>query len=259
VSLGAAQALVDWPGGATNVKVVLEDGSPRAIARARRAVEAVLAATAPGPLPKATHVSVESYAEAGRFAWAIIQANQSALVMLSAFLFAAAGVGVVNAMLIERAREDARDRDDARPRHAPARAWCASRARGPGLGRRVGARRRGHRGGGRALPRRDGIPMKAAALAWMAGGGRAVPRPRAGEPAARHAVDRSSSPPWPAVYRLFPPAGSSPGGPSSMCRRVVLLLALVPRRRSRRASRRGDHPASGDRAVLGETATTPSA
>jgi hypothetical protein len=63
VTLGAAQALVDWPGGATNVKVLLED--ERALPRARAAVEASVDAARPGPLAKGTRVRVES----GRFSW----------------------------------------------------------------------------------------------------------------------------------------------------------------------------------------------
>jgi ABC-type lipoprotein release transport system permease subunit len=170
VTLGAAQALVDWPGGATNVKVLLEDGSPRAIARARRAVEAAVAAARPGPLPKATHVSVESYAEAGRFAWAIIQANQAALVMLSGFLFAAAGVGVVNAMLMsvrERTREIGTMRALGMRRARVVRLFVLE-----GLALGVLSALAGALVGGAAVLHlaATGIPMKAAALAWMAGG-----------------------------------------------------------------------------------------
>jgi putative ABC transport system permease protein len=170
VTLGAAQALVDWPGGATNVKVLLEDGSPRSIARARRAVEAVIAAAHPGPTPKATHVSVESYTEAGRFSWAIIQANQAALVMLSGFLFAAAGVGVVNAMLMsvrERTREIGTMRALGMRRSRVVRLFVLE---GLTLGA-VSALVGGAVGGAVVLYLAvTGIPMRAAALAWMAGG-----------------------------------------------------------------------------------------
>jgi len=170
VTLGAAQALVDWPGGATNVKVLLGNGSPRALARGRRAVEAAIAAAAPSPLPKATRVSVESYAEAGRFSWAIIQANQAALVMLSGFLFAAAGVGVVNAMLMsvrERTREIGTMRALGMRR---SRVVLLFVLEGLALGA-VSALVGGAVGGAAVLYLAvTGIPMKAAALAWMAGG-----------------------------------------------------------------------------------------
>jgi len=170
VTLGAAQALVDWPGGATNVKVLLEDGSPRAIARARRAVEAVVAAAGPRPLPKATHVSVESYAEAGRFSWAIIQSNQAALLMLSGFLYAAAGIGVVNAMLMsvrERTREIGTMRALGMRRSRVVRLFVLEGLALGALSALVG----GAVGGAVVLYLAEtGIPMKAAALAWMAGG-----------------------------------------------------------------------------------------
>ena len=170
VTLGAAQTLVDWPGGATNVKVLLGDGSPRAIARARRAVETVVAAAAPSPLPKATHVTVESYAEAGRFSWAIIQANQAALVMLSGFLFAAAGVGVVNAMLMsvrERTREIGTMRALGMRRSRVVRLFVLE-----GLALGVASALVGALVGGAVVLylAATGIPMRAAALAWMAGG-----------------------------------------------------------------------------------------
>jgi putative ABC transport system permease protein len=51
---------------------------------------------------------VETFREAGRFSFAIVQANESALFVLSTFLFLAAAVGIVNAMLMsvhERTRE----------------------------------------------------------------------------------------------------------------------------------------------------------
>src|SRR5512143_2655934 len=59
ITLPAAQRLVDWPGGATNVKVLLDDDSPRTLVRARRAVEATVAAARPAPLPKDARVKVE--------------------------------------------------------------------------------------------------------------------------------------------------------------------------------------------------------
>jgi ABC-type lipoprotein release transport system permease subunit len=175
VSLGAAQALLDWPQGATNVKVVLGDGSARAIARARRVVEAAVAAANPGPLPKSSHVSVESYDEAGRFSWAIIQANQSALTMLAAFLYAAAGVGVVNAMLMsvrERTREIGTMRALGMRRSRVVRLFVLEGLALGAVSALVGALV-----GGAAVAylAAAGIPMKAAALAWMAGGERLYP------------------------------------------------------------------------------------
>lgn len=170
VTLAAAQALVDWPGGATNVKVLLQDDSPRSLARARRAVETVVAAADPRPLPKSTRVRVESYTEAGRFSWAIIQANQAALVMLSGFLFAAAGVGVVNAMLMsvrERTREIGTMRALGMRRSRVVRLFVLE---GLTLGA-VSALIGGAVGGAVVLYlAATGIPMRAAALAWMAGG-----------------------------------------------------------------------------------------
>jgi putative ABC transport system permease protein len=170
VTLGAAQALVDGPGGATNLKVLLGDGSPRALARARRAVEAAIDAARPFPLPRNARVRVESWAEAGRFSWAIIQANQAALVMLSAFLFGAAGVGVVNAMLMnvrERTREIGTMRALGMRRSRVVRLFVLE---GMALG--IVSACAGALAGGAAVLwlAATGIPMRAAALAWMAGG-----------------------------------------------------------------------------------------
>jgi ABC-type lipoprotein release transport system permease subunit len=170
VTLAAAQTLVDWPGGATNVKVLLADGSPRALARARQAVEAAVAAAGPGPLPEATRVRVESYTEAGRFSWAIIQANQAALVMLSAFLFAAAGVGVVNAMLMsvrERTREIGTMRALGLRRARVVRLFVLE---GMALG--IVSALAGALVGSAAVLylAMIGIPMRVSSLAWMAGG-----------------------------------------------------------------------------------------
>jgi len=170
VTLAAGQRLVDWPGGATNVKVLLTRGSPRAIARGRRAVEAAVAAASPRPLPKATRVRVESYTEAGRFSWAIIQANEAALVMLSGFLFAAAGVGVVNAMLMsvrERTREIGTMRALGMRRSRVVTLFVLE---GMALGI-VSAVVGALVGGSVVLYLAAiGIPMKVASLAWMAGG-----------------------------------------------------------------------------------------
>jgi ABC-type lipoprotein release transport system permease subunit len=168
VTLGAAQSLVDWPGGATNVKVLLADGA--SLRPARRAVEAAVAAARPGPLPKRTAVRVESWSEAGRFSWAIIQANQAALVMLSGFLFAAAGVGVVNAMLMsvrERTREIGTMRALGMRRSSVVRLFVLE---GLALGL-VSAVAGALVGGGLVLLfAARGIPMTVSSLAWMAGG-----------------------------------------------------------------------------------------
>jgi putative ABC transport system permease protein len=167
VTLGAAQALVDWPGGATNVKVLLEDA--RALPRARAAVEASVAAARPGPLAKGTRVRVESYTEAGRFSWAIIQANEAALVMLSGFLFAAAGVGVVNAMLMsvrERTREIGTMRALGMRRSRVVRLFVLE-----GLALGVVSAIAGALAGGAVVAylAATGIPMTVSSLAWMVG------------------------------------------------------------------------------------------
>jgi len=179
VTLKAAQELVDWPGGATNLKVVLADGSPRALGRAREAVASAVAAAAPGPLPAGARVRVESYAEAGRFSYAIIQANQAALVMLSGFLFAAAGVGVVNAMLMsvrERTREIGTMRALGVRRSRVVRLFVLE---GAALG--VVSALAGALAGSLVVAwlAVHGIPMKAASLAWMAGGDVLYPELRA--------------------------------------------------------------------------------
>ncbi len=170
VTLGAAQTLMDWPGGATNVKVLLDDVSTRSLNQARRAVEAAVAAADPKPLPRNAGVRVESYTEAGRFSWAIIQANQAALVMLSGFLFAAAGVGVVNAMLMsvrERTREIGTMRALGMRRSRVVRLFVLE---GMALG--TVSALAGALAGGVVVAylAATGIPMRAGALAWMAGG-----------------------------------------------------------------------------------------
>ena len=170
ISLPAAQQLVDWPGGATNVKLLLVDGGERALERARRRVEAILAAAPPQGLQKGTRLRVESYAEAGRFSWAIILANQAALVMLSGFLFAAAGVGVVNAMLMsvrERTREIGTMRALGMRRSRVVRLFLLE-----GLALGVVSAVAGALVGGAAVGvlAARGIPMTVASLSWMAGG-----------------------------------------------------------------------------------------
>jgi putative ABC transport system permease protein len=170
VTLLAAQRLVDWPGGATNVKVLLADSSEAALAAARRAVEAAVAAANPQPLPPQARLKVESYAEAGRFSYAIIQANQAALVMLSAFLFAAAGVGVVNAMLMsvrERTREIGTMRALGMRRSRVVQLFVLE-----GLALGVVSAAAGALAGGAVVLSLAvrGIPMTVASLAWMAGG-----------------------------------------------------------------------------------------
>jgi putative ABC transport system permease protein len=106
VTLNAAQTLFDWPGDATNVKVTLANGSASNARRLRPLIERI-AAEGPVPDPK-TKLRVETFEEAGRFSFSIIQANRTALAILSSFLFAAAAVGIVNALLMsvhERTRE----------------------------------------------------------------------------------------------------------------------------------------------------------
>src|SRR5262249_61188731 len=72
----------------------------------RPAIETIVGT--PAGLDRDARVRVETFDEAGRFSFAIIQANESSLSILSSFLFLAAAVGIVNAMLMsvhERTRE----------------------------------------------------------------------------------------------------------------------------------------------------------
>jgi putative ABC transport system permease protein len=175
VSLPAAQALLDWPGGGTNVKVTLVDGSLRGARRARRAIEALAAANAAPAPARGERVRVETFDEAGRFSFSIIQANQTALLVLSSFLFAAAAVGVVNAMLMsvhERTREIGTIRALGMRRSMVVRLFVLE-----GLAMGIVAAALGIAIGGALVLfyGARGIPMDTLTLAWMAGGDRLFP------------------------------------------------------------------------------------
>jgi putative ABC transport system permease protein len=168
--LPAAQALFDWTADATNVKVMLTDARPTALLRARQVVERIVAAAPTEGLRRGARVRVESFQEAGRFSFSIIQTNGAALFILSSFLFAAAAVGVVNAMLMsvhERTREIGTVRALGLRRSGVVRlfvlegvilgamAAAAGVALGGALVLHYGAR---------------GIPMNTVTLTWLAGG-----------------------------------------------------------------------------------------
>jgi putative ABC transport system permease protein len=179
VPLALAQTLYDWPGDATNIKITLTRGSTAAARRARPAVAAIVAAAAPGVDAAEVGVRVETYDQAGRFSFSIIQANETALVVLSSFLFLAAAVGIVNAMLMsvhERTREIGTIRALGMRRRLVVRLFVmeglalgiVSAILGVGLGGAVvlyyGA---------------TGIPMNTMTLSWMAGGDMLFPVLRA--------------------------------------------------------------------------------
>jgi putative ABC transport system permease protein len=106
VPLAAAQTLFDRPGAATNIKMTLADGSAAAARRLRPVVAGIVGT--PSGLEAGERARVETFEEAGRFSFSIIQANETALAVLSMFLFLAAAVGIVNSMLMsvhERTRE----------------------------------------------------------------------------------------------------------------------------------------------------------
>jgi putative ABC transport system permease protein len=174
VPLGAAQALLDWPGGATNVKITLADPSLKAARAAVPGVERVVAemdvAAAAG-----TRVRVEPRDRAGRFSYSIIEANQTALGILSAFLFAAAAVGIVNAMLMsvhERTREIGTVRALGLRRADVVRLFLLE---GLALGSVAALLGVILGGGGVLWLGARGIAMDTITLAWMAGGDRLVP------------------------------------------------------------------------------------
>jgi putative ABC transport system permease protein len=173
VSLGAAQSLFDWPGDATNVKITLADGSASAARRLRPLVQQ-MAAAGPAPEPK-TVLRVETFEEAGRFSFSIIQANQTALAILSSFLFAAAAVGIVNALLMsvhERTREIGTVRALGMRRKTVVRMFVLE-----GLALGVVSAVAGVALGGAAVLYYGwrGIPMNTITLAWMAGGDQLFP------------------------------------------------------------------------------------
>jgi putative ABC transport system permease protein len=173
VSLRAAQALFDRAGGATNLKVTLADGSPSFARRIRSRIERI--AGSPDGLPEGTRLRVEVFDEAGRFAFSIIQANRTALAILSAFLFLASATGIVNAMLMsvhERTREIGTLRALGMRRRMVVRLFVLE---GFALGV-VSAALGLTLGGGLVLYLgARGIPMNTVTLVWMAGGDRLVP------------------------------------------------------------------------------------
>jgi putative ABC transport system permease protein len=173
VSLRAAQALFDRAGGATNLKVTLADGSPSFARRIRSRIERI--AGSPAGLPEGTRLRVEVFDEAGRFAFSIIQANRTALAILSAFLFLASATGIVNAMLMsvhERTREIGTLRALGMRRRMVVRLFVLE---GFALGV-VSAALGLTLGGGLVLYLgARGIPMNTVTLVWMAGGYRLVP------------------------------------------------------------------------------------
>lgn len=175
VPLEAAQALLDWPGGATNVKVTLRDGSLAGTRAAAAALQAIVASMGLAAFEKGAGIRVEPRDKAGRFSYSIIEANQTALAILSGFLFAAAAVGIVNAMLMsvhERTREIGTIRALGLRRAGVVRLFLlegfALGSVAAGLGILVG-------GGLVLYLGARGIVMNTITLAWMAGGDRLIP------------------------------------------------------------------------------------
>lgn len=168
--LASMQELVDWPGGATNVKVTLRDGGAASVGAARERIAAIVAASGLRPEAKDAQVRVETFQEAGRFSFSIIQANETALLVLSGFLFLAAAVGIVNSMLMsvhERTREIGTVRALGMRRSLVIRLFVLE---GLALGL-VCATLGIALGGGIVLYYAStGIPMNTITLAWMAGG-----------------------------------------------------------------------------------------
>ena len=175
VPLQAAQGLLDWKDGATNIKITLADGRPSAARRARESLATIVAGFDTGPTPKGTRLRIETFDEAGRFSFSIIQANEAALLVLSSFLFLAAAVGIVNAMLMsvhERTREIGTVRALGVRRSAVVRLFVLE-----GLALGIVAALVGVAlGGGIVLYYgARGIPMNTLTLAWMAGGDHLYP------------------------------------------------------------------------------------
>lgn len=168
VPLSAARKLADAEEGVTNIKL-RAGGSERALSKTRNALDGVVARLSPG-------ASVESAEQAGRFSFSIIQANEAALTVLSLFLFAAAAVGIVNAMLMsvhERTREIGTIRAMGMRREGVVRLFLLE-----GLALGVVAAALGVLFGGAMVLYwgSTGIRMNTVTLAWLAGGDYLYPR-----------------------------------------------------------------------------------
>ena len=257
VTLAAAQALVDWPGGATNVKVLLEDGSPRALARARAGGRGggrpgPAGAARDGDAASASRATPRPAASPGRSSRPTRRRSSCS----PGFLFAAAGVGVVNAMLMsvhERTREIGTMRALGMRRSRVVRLFVLE---GMALG--FVSALAGALGGAAAVLylAATGISMNVTSLAWMAGGDVLFPVARALEPAARRPVDRASLHARRHVPRVLRQPPRAPGGPAPC---LVASASGSPSPSWRpRPPRPLPTPATilrrADRAVLGETA-----
>jgi putative ABC transport system permease protein len=168
VPLEAARRLEDAAGGVTNIKL-RATGSPGRLESTRLALQTLVQGLSPG-------TSVESAEEAGRFSFSIIQANEASLGILSIFLFAAAAVGIVNAMLMsvhERTREIGTIRAMGMRRGGVVRLFLLE---GFALG--VVAAVIGIVAGGAMVLYwgQTGIRMNTISLAWLAGGDLLFPR-----------------------------------------------------------------------------------
>lgn len=168
VPLDAARRLLDAPDGVTNIKIRAE-GSPRALEQARAELNAAVGALSSG-------TAIESAQEAGRFSFSIIQANETSLSILSLFLFAAATVGIVNAMLMsvhERTREIGTVRAMGMRRAGVVRLFVLE-----GLALGIVAAALGVVAGGAMVLYwgHIGIRMNTVTLAWLAGGDFLYPR-----------------------------------------------------------------------------------
>jgi putative ABC transport system permease protein len=168
VPLEAARRLVDTSSGVTNIKLRV-GGSSRSLGRARAGLGEIVGRISPG-------ASVESAEQAGRFSFSIIQANEVSLTILSLFLFAAAAVGIVNAMLMsvhERTREIGTIRAMGMRREGVVRLFVleglALGVAAAALGVLAGSAMVLYWGG-------TGIQMNTVTLAWLAGGDHLYPR-----------------------------------------------------------------------------------
>ncbi len=168
IPLEAARRLADAPEGVTNIKLRVE-GSGRVALSTREKLQETVTRSSPGS-------SVESAEQAGRFSFSIIQANEASLTILSLFLFAAASVGIVNAMLMsvhERTREIGTIRAMGMRRGGVVRLFILE-----GLALGLAAAVLGVLSGGAMVLywANTGIPMNTVTLAWLAGGDYLYPR-----------------------------------------------------------------------------------